>query len=118
MNRDMKIEMLAEREVYSGRTITVLERDFDLGMGRVVTWEMLRRQDSVAIVPIDAGKNVYLVEQFHGAVNYWGLTLPKGSIENGDTPFEAGIRKAMTAEISEARTIAGLLLARDFIDRT
>jgi 8-oxo-dGTP pyrophosphatase MutT (NUDIX family) len=97
MDGSTTVKILGERLVFSGRTISVFERDIELGAGKTVTWEVLRRDDSVAIVPLDRGGNVYLVEQFHGAVNYWGLTLPKGSIEGGDTPAEAA-RKELNEE--------------------
>ena len=105
-----KVNVRNERTVYRGRTITVFERDVELEGGKIVTWEMLHRGDSVAIVPLDAEGNVYLVEQFHGAVDCWGLTLPKGSLEEGDSSESAARRElneetGLEGELEELLTV-------------
>lgn len=86
-------EVVAEREVFRGRRLTVLERDIRVTADRVVTWEVLAKDDSVAIVALDAQRRVHLVEEYFGAIGERALCLPKGRIDPGETPAEAADRE-------------------------
>ncbi|WP_170222808.1 NUDIX domain-containing protein [Nonomuraea turkmeniaca] len=86
-------EVVAEREVFRGRRLTVVERDIRIAADRVVTWEVIQKDDSVAIVAIDAEHRVHLVEEYFGATGERALCLPKGRIDAGETPAEAAGRE-------------------------
>jgi len=89
----MNIKMLNENEKFKGKTFTLFERDFELRHETKVTWEIIKKKNSVAVVPIDSDGNIYMLNQFFAAVNDWGLTLPKGSIEDGESSIEAAAKE-------------------------
>jgi 8-oxo-dGTP pyrophosphatase MutT (NUDIX family) len=90
---DHEEEVLAEREVFRGRRLTVVERDIRVAPDRVVTWEVLKKDDSVAVVALDEGGRVHLVEEYFGAIGGRELCLPKGRIDPGESPPEAAGRE-------------------------
>lgn len=87
-------KILSSKVLYSGRRFTVKELVIELAPEKVVTWEVVDKAgDSVAMVPIDADRNVYLVEEYFGATNERTLCLPKGMVDPGETPAEAALRE-------------------------
>ncbi len=75
-------------EAFSGRMLRVA----------VERWgnaerEIVERQDSVAIVAVDAEENVVLVRQFREAARRSLLELPAGTIDEGENPLETARRE-------------------------
>jgi ADP-ribose diphosphatase len=85
--------IVAERVVFQGRSLRVLERDIQLSESKTVTWEVLAKGDSVAIVALDDDNFVWLVEEYFGAINERSLCLPKGRVDNGELPAAAAARE-------------------------
>jgi 8-oxo-dGTP pyrophosphatase MutT (NUDIX family) len=104
---DFEEEIVAEREVFRGRRLRVVERDIKVAAGQVVTWEILEKDDSVAIVAIDHGRRVHLVEEYFGATGERALCLPKGRIDPGETPAQAADRE-LREELGLRGTLAHL----------
>lgn len=50
-------------------------------------------QGSAGILPIDEQRNIYLVEEFLPALGAFGLSLPRGGIEIGESPEKAALRE-------------------------
>ena len=88
----MTERILTERTQWEGAKLRVLERDLRLDNGQEVTWEVIDKPDSVAVVPVNDGE-VHLLRQYFGARDEWGLTLPKGGIEGDETPEAAAKRE-------------------------
>ena len=170
---------LASRVVFEGAQFSVKEIDVELAPGKVAHWEIVDKGGhSIAVVPVDAARDVYLVEEYFGAIDARGLSLPKGMVDPGESaeaaalremreeigmagnlrklsemtispgyltqkttvflatglhpaplpgdeegrlevvklPLDSAIGKTLSGEITEARTIAGLVLARAVLD--
>ena len=79
-------------KVFAGVLFDVYHWQQEMFDGTKATFEALRREDSVVIIPVTAdGKVVVSHEQQPGTG--WFETLPCGGIEKGETPEEAAIRE-------------------------
>jgi 8-oxo-dGTP pyrophosphatase MutT (NUDIX family) len=85
--------ILEERTVFRGRSLRVLERDIRVSESQTVTWEVLDKSNSVAIVAIDDKEVIWLVEEYFGGTNERSLCLPKGRIDKGEDPATAAARE-------------------------
>ena len=75
-------------EAFSGRMLRIaVERWGDAER------EIVERQDSVAIVAVDADENVVLVRQFREAARRSLLELPAGTVDEGEDPLETAKRE-------------------------
>lgn len=90
----MPAERLIEsRRIYKGRAIGVKVDSVEKESGRVTTREVVQHSDCVAILAIDAARNVLLVRQFRHAVGRELLEIPAGGIEPEETPEQAVCRE-------------------------
>lgn len=81
-------KIIAERVVYKGKVLSVLERDIEIAPGKTVTWEVTATKGtkSVEVLAIDDGGNVLMVEEYLGGINARGLVFPGGTIDDGEDP--------------------------------
>lgn len=90
----MAAERLVEsRRIYRGRAIGVKVDSVERADGRVTRREVVEHADCVAILAVDASKNLLLVRQFRYAVARDLLEIPAGGIEPGETPEQAVSRE-------------------------
>ncbi|MFI0481136.1 NUDIX domain-containing protein [Actinomadura sp. 9N215] len=90
---DFVEEIVAERVVFRGRKLAVAERDIRVAEGQVVTREILKKDDSVAVLALDAEGRVHLVEEYFAGTGERALCLPKGSVDPGEDPADAALRE-------------------------
>jgi len=87
-------KILESKVLYQGDTFSVKEITVELSPGNIVHWEIVDKGgNSVAIIPVDADGNIYLIEEYFGAVNKRMLSLPKGMANPGETYEEAALRE-------------------------
>jgi 8-oxo-dGTP pyrophosphatase MutT (NUDIX family) len=85
--------MVDERLVYQGIIFGIYERDIEIAPNTTVTWQVIKGQDGVAIVAVDADNRVVLVEEYFGAQDARGLKLPGGVIDDGEDTAAAAQRE-------------------------
>jgi len=92
---DFTEQILDERAVYTGKVFTVVERNIQIAPDKTATWEVIKKRgdNSVAIVAVDDEHNVFLVEEYFGAINKRELSLPKGRIDDGEDAETAANRE-------------------------
>ncbi len=62
------------------------------------TFQVLDKSDSVVIFAINNKKEVYFVREFFTALGTYGLALPGGRLDTGDTPEDTA-RKELQEEV-------------------
>jgi 8-oxo-dGTP pyrophosphatase MutT (NUDIX family) len=94
---DEFVERVArERKVFSGGTITVYEVDVETKPGVYETLEVVEKAgDSVAVLPIDEQGQVHLIKEYYAGANERLYSLPKGTINEGESAKEAALREMM-----------------------
>lgn len=87
-------KILQSQTIFQGRKFEVKRLTIEIEPGRTVEWEVVHKGgNSVAMVPIDDEGNVYLVEEYFAATDERTLCLPKGMIDEGETPQDAALRE-------------------------
>lgn len=88
---------LSSRTVFDGRVVKLRVDTVETADGRESIREIVERSDCVAIVAVDEGDNVLLVNQYRKAVEKELLEVPAGGIDPGEDP-EAAVRREMQEE--------------------
>ncbi len=88
---------LSSETVFAGRAVRVRVDRVEIDGGRKTTREIVEHADCVAIVALDDGDNVLLVNQFRKPVEKELLELPAGGIEPGEDPV-ATVKREMREE--------------------
>jgi 8-oxo-dGTP pyrophosphatase MutT (NUDIX family) len=92
-------KILKSETIFQGKKFAVKRVEVELESGEVAEWEIVDKGgDSVALVPVDADGNLYLVAEYFAATNERSLCLPKGTVSKGEDPEEAALRE-MAEEI-------------------
>ena len=89
---------LSSQLIYEGRAVKLRVDTVQTPNGRKTTREIVEHSDCVAIVAIDAGNNVLLVNQFRKPVEKELLEIPAGGMETGEDPV-ATVRRELREEI-------------------
>ena len=79
---------LSSRLIYEGRAVKLRVDTVARPDGRETTREIVEHSDCVAIIALDAGDNVLLVNQFRKPAEKELLEIPAGGIEPGEDPVE------------------------------
>jgi ADP-ribose pyrophosphatase len=82
-----------EREIYSGRVVTLRLKQVRTADGRLVVREVVEHAPGVAVVAVDDDGQVLLVRQPRPAVGARLLELPAGIVDPGETPLESARRE-------------------------
>ena len=84
---------ISSRYVYNGHNIRLRVDEVVLPSGKETVREVIEHNGAVAIVAIDAEKNILLVRQFRHAAGKELLEIPAGGIDSGETPEETTRRE-------------------------
>ena len=112
----MKFRVEAEREIFQGRVIRLVDRDLVLPNGRRTTFSIVEHPGAVAIVPVHANGDVVLLRQFRPSIGEEIYEIPAGTIEKGEAPLatakreiveETGLKAKQWTKISEFLTAPG-----------
>src|SRR3989344_2262350 len=87
-------EVLDSRVVYNNRGLIVKEEQFKVpGVTDTKTYRFCDMKSSIRIVAITEKNEVVLIEEFKYPVDEFVLSLPAGSVEEGEIPQVAGERE-------------------------
>lgn len=112
----MKFRVEAEREVFQGRVIRLVNRDLVLPNGRRTTFSIVEHPGAVAILPVHANGDVVLLRQFRPTIGEEIYEIPAGTIEKGEAPLatakreiieETGFKARQWSKIAEFYTAPG-----------
>jgi ADP-ribose pyrophosphatase len=86
---------LSEREIWSGRVVSVAEGTYEAPDGSTFTREIVHHPGAVAVVPVlDDGRTALLVRQYRAALDAMVLELPAGKLDvDGEDPEAAAVRE-------------------------
>jgi len=80
-------------ELYSGKYLNLERLNIQLQNGRTGIREVVKVKNAVAILPVDAEKNVYLVRQHRPAIGRTIEEIPAGLIDDGESAEESAKRE-------------------------
>ena len=112
----MKFRVEAEREIFQGRVIRLVDRDLVLPNGRRTTFSIVEHPGAVAIIPVHANGDVVLLKQFRPSIGEEIYEIPAGTIEKGEAPLatakreiveETGFKARQWTKIAEFFTAPG-----------
>ena len=86
-------QVLSSRLIFSGRIVRLRVDTIRLPDGCETTMEIIEHDDCVAVIPVDAGNNVVLVEQFRLPTGKALLEIPAGGVEVGENTEKAVCRE-------------------------
>jgi ADP-ribose pyrophosphatase len=87
-------KVVSSKVIFQGRVFAVKELQVELAPGKIVSREVVDKgRDSIAVVPIDDHKRVYLISEYSAATDERTLCLPKGMIEPGESSEDAASRE-------------------------
>lgn len=85
-------EIIDRKPKFNGPAFRVYQYTIDLA-GRIFQRDIIEREHGVIVVPVDADRNVLLLSEYCAGSNSFILSLPGGSIENGESVEEAALRE-------------------------
>lgn len=77
-------EIVESEQIFDGKIVHLQVNTVEVGDGNQYTRELVVHDGAVALVPIDADGNVYLVRQYRGGAKQILLELPAGTVEPGE----------------------------------
>lgn len=86
-------QVLSSRLIFSGRIVRLRVDTIRRPDGCETTREIVEHDDCVAVIPVDAGNNVVLVEQFRLPTGKVLLEIPAGGVEPGENAETAVCRE-------------------------
>lgn len=112
----MKFRVEAERQLFQGRIIRLVERDLVLPTGRRTTYHVVEHPGAVAIVPVHQNGDVVLIKQFRPTIGEEIYEIPAGTMEKGEAPLatakreiieETGFKAKQWSKVAEFYTAPG-----------
>lgn len=90
-NNDFRI--LNSNEIYNGAVFNVQKDTILLPNGRKANMDIIKRDNSVAVVAVNENGDIILVRQYRPAVSNYVLEIPAGMIDKGEDPINAAARE-------------------------
>jgi len=91
-------EIVARRQVYSGKVFDVEVQTLRLADGREAQNDVVVHRPCVAMVAVDADDRLVLVRQFRSAAGAELLEIAAGSVDEGEA-IEAAVQRELQEEI-------------------
>jgi len=89
---------ISSKLIYKGHAINVRVDTIRKADGSESTRDIVEHVDCIAVVPVDAAGDIWLVKQYRKAVEKELLEIPAGGIDPGETPEEA-VKRELQEEI-------------------
>jgi ADP-ribose pyrophosphatase len=89
----MGFELLGEEIVYRGKVFNLARTRFRLENGKVLTYDLVKHQGAVVVIPIDEQGNIIFVRQFRIGAEQSLLELPAGLLEEGEQAGACAMRE-------------------------
>lgn len=105
--------IISSREVFRGRVFNIRADKVALPDGVTHTWEIVEHTGGVAMLPLDADGNVYLIRQYRHAAGDSILEVPAGTVEPAEEPSLTAARELREEIGMQADTLE--LLGRFFV---
>lgn len=86
------IKRIDEKEVFRTKFMTVKDIELSSPKGKT-TYQIVEKRDTALIVPLTNNLEVIFVKEFFVAINEYGLSLPKGRIDEGSDPFKTASKE-------------------------
>lgn len=84
---------LSSDQAFKGRIFSVTVDRVTVPNGRTVTFDIVRHQGSVVLVPMRDATHIVLIRQYRYALGRWIWELPAGGLEAGEDPADAAARE-------------------------
>ena len=94
----MTERVLRTTRVYDGRVVSLRVDEVALPSGRTGVREIVEHRGAVAVVPMAANGDVFLVRQYRGPAGSELLEIPAGTLEPGEA-VEAALDRELAEEI-------------------
>lgn len=88
-----KFEVIKNCVKFEGKFLKVFEDTLKLPNNKKSKFELVIKNDAVAIVPINKNGEVILVRQYRPAICQKTLEIPAGILEDGEKPEECALRE-------------------------
>lgn len=89
----MPIKRISQDTVYSGKIFSIEADLLEFPDGRRVSYELVKHNPSVTILPLDTEGMIYLVSQYRLGAGRDLLELPAGVVEDGEDPQTCALRE-------------------------
>lgn len=89
----MPVKLIKRDTVYSGKIFSIEAVLLDFPNGHRASYDLVKHNPSVTILPVDTEGLVYLVRQYRLGAGRELLELPAGVVENSEEPQESAIRE-------------------------
>jgi ADP-ribose pyrophosphatase len=89
----MPVTLINRETVYRGKIFSIEAVLLDFPDGRKASYDLVKHNPSVTILPVDAEGLVYLVRQYRLGANRDLLELPAGVVEKGENPQTCALRE-------------------------
>ena len=89
----MGFEKLKAETVYSGRAFSVEKVEMRLPDEKIRSYDLVRHNGSVTIVPLDSQGNLLFVSQYRIGLEQELLELPAGVMEDSEEPAQSAERE-------------------------
>lgn len=99
----MRLRVVREREIYRGRVVRLVEKDFVLPNGRKTTFGVVEHPGAVAVVPVFENGDVLLLRQFRPTIGAELYEIPAGTLEPGESPLSTAKREIVEETGQRAR---------------
>jgi ADP-ribose pyrophosphatase len=87
----MEEKTIKTKGIYEGKIINLRVDTIKLPDGREATREIIEHPGGVAVLPVDADGNVYLVRQYRKPIEHALLEAPAGKLCKGEEHLSCGI---------------------------
>jgi ADP-ribose pyrophosphatase len=101
-------------ELYRGKRLTIERKTVHLPGGKEVERVLVHPGDAVAILPIRADDNCYLLRQYRFAIDEYIYEAPAGTMDPGERPLDTARREL----IEETGLQAMTFIERGYIHTT
>jgi ADP-ribose pyrophosphatase len=110
----MSFELVHTETVYEGHIFSIEKVSIRLPDGKPKTYELVRHDPAVTIVPVNSSGKIYFVRQYRVGARQIILELPAGNLEPGEDPLEGAsreIREEIGLAASQLRLIGEFFMA-------
>lgn len=91
---DFKEKILSTRDnVFNGQVFKIKVHDIKLPDGSRSKREIVEHHGGVGVIAVTPEREVFMVTQYRIAADEMMLEIPAGKLENGEDPYEAGLRE-------------------------
>lgn len=110
----MKEIITSTERIFNGRVVKLDVHEVTLPDGSTSKRELVKHPGAVAIVPLDADQNVYMVKQYRIAADQVLLEIPAGTLEPNEAPdvcAERELQEEVSFKPGKLESLGGIFVA-------